>query len=187
MLHLLVRLFATPWTVACQAPLSVEFSRQQNWKGLPCPPPGHLPDPGIEPTSPALAGRLAEHQGSPKNWKGGHNSVHSNFLGVCMGDSLISPAEAAESPLAGFATLPAVGPSVRLSGRMSGPWALDLEKARQAREHGGRCLPLAPEQPDRVPGAKNSLCSWPRTQPWSAQRYPALDSARQVSGFCRIV
>ena len=71
-----------------------------------------------------------------------------------MGDSLISPAEAAESPLAGFATLPAVGPSVRISGRMSGPWALDLEKARQAREHGGRCLPLAPEQPDRVPGAK---------------------------------
>ena len=45
-----------------------------------------------------------------------------------MGDSLISPMEAAEVPLARFATLPAVGPSMRLSGRMSGPRALDLEK-----------------------------------------------------------
>ena len=47
---------ATPWTVACQAPLSMEFSRQEYWSGLPFPPPGDLPDPGVEPTSPALAG-----------------------------------------------------------------------------------------------------------------------------------
>ena len=40
---------ATPWTVACQAPLSVVFSRQEYWSGLPFPPPGDLPDPGIEP------------------------------------------------------------------------------------------------------------------------------------------
>nr|CAI9705676.1 unnamed protein product [Rangifer tarandus platyrhynchus] len=92
--------------------------------------------------------------GKPQELEGGHNSVHSNFLGVCMADSLISPAEAAESPLAGFATLPAVGPSVRLSRRMSRPWALDLEKTRQAQEHRGHCVPLAPEQPDRVPGAE---------------------------------
>ena len=52
------RLFATPWTVACQAPLSMGFSIQEYWSGLPFPPPGDLPDPGIEPTSPALAGRL---------------------------------------------------------------------------------------------------------------------------------
>ena len=45
---------ATPWTVACQAPLSMEFSRQEYWSGLPFPPPGDLPDPGIEPRSPAL-------------------------------------------------------------------------------------------------------------------------------------
>ena len=37
----------TPWTVARQAPLSMEFSRQENWSGLPCPPQGDLPDPGI--------------------------------------------------------------------------------------------------------------------------------------------
>ena len=43
--------FATPWTVACQVPLSMEFSRQEYWSGLPFPPPGHLSDPGIEPAS----------------------------------------------------------------------------------------------------------------------------------------
>ena len=45
---------ATPWTVTCQAPLSIGFSRQKYWSGLPFPSPGDLPDPGIEPRSPAL-------------------------------------------------------------------------------------------------------------------------------------
>ena len=49
-----VQLFATPWTVAYQAPLSMGFSRQEYWSGLPFPSPGDLPDPGIEPGSPAL-------------------------------------------------------------------------------------------------------------------------------------
>ena len=49
-----VRLFATPWTVAYQASTSVGFSRQEYWSGLPFPSPGDLPDPGIEPRSPAL-------------------------------------------------------------------------------------------------------------------------------------
>ena len=49
-----VWLLATPWTVACQAPLSMGFSRQECWSGLPFPPPGDLPDPGIELRSPAL-------------------------------------------------------------------------------------------------------------------------------------
>ena len=51
-----VRLFATPWTVACQAPLSMGFSKQESWSGLPFPPPGHLPHLGVDPPSPALAG-----------------------------------------------------------------------------------------------------------------------------------
>ena len=54
-----VQLFETPWAVACQAPLSSGFSRQEYWSGLPFPAPGDLPDPGIKPTflaSPALAG-----------------------------------------------------------------------------------------------------------------------------------
>ena len=56
-----VGLFPTPWTVAHQAPLSMGFPRQECWSGLPFPPPGDLPDLGMEPTSlasPALAGGL---------------------------------------------------------------------------------------------------------------------------------
>ena len=49
-----VWLFATPWTVAYRAPLSMGFSKQEYWSGLPFPSPGDLPDPGIEPGSPAL-------------------------------------------------------------------------------------------------------------------------------------
>ena len=49
-----VQLFATPWTVAYQASLSMGFSRQEYWSGLPFPSPGDLPNPGIEPRSPAL-------------------------------------------------------------------------------------------------------------------------------------
>ena len=54
-----VQLFMTLWTVVCQAPLSMEFSRQEYWSGLPFPFPGDLPEPGIDLTSlvsPALAG-----------------------------------------------------------------------------------------------------------------------------------
>jgi len=59
--------FATPWTVAHQAPLSMVFPRQEYWSGLPCPPPGDLRDPGIKPASPALAGRFftTEPPGKP--------------------------------------------------------------------------------------------------------------------------
>ena len=56
-----VQHFAILWTVAHQAPLSMGFSRQEYWSGLPCPSPGDLPDPGIEPRSlmsPALASRF---------------------------------------------------------------------------------------------------------------------------------
>ena len=62
-----VRLFATPLTVAHQAPPSMGFSRQENWSGLPFPPPGDLPDPGIEPGSPALQAdaSLSEPPGKP--------------------------------------------------------------------------------------------------------------------------
>ena len=57
-----VQLFASLWTVTRQALLSMGFSGQEYWSGLPCPPPGYLPDPGMEPvplTSPALVGRLS--------------------------------------------------------------------------------------------------------------------------------
>ena len=63
----IVQLFDTSWTVAHQAPLSMGFSRQEYWSGLPFPSPGDLPDPGVEPMLPALAGRFLplSRQGSP--------------------------------------------------------------------------------------------------------------------------
>ena len=65
-----VQLFATSWTVAHHVPLSMGFPRQEYWSGLPFPLPGDLPDPGIEPSSPAspaLAGRFftTEPPGKP--------------------------------------------------------------------------------------------------------------------------
>ena len=65
-----VRLFATLWTVARQVPLSMGFSKQKYWSGLPCPPPGELPNLGIEPTSPVspalqVDSLLLSHHGSP--------------------------------------------------------------------------------------------------------------------------
>ena len=62
--------FATLWTVAPQSPLSMGFSRQEYWSVLPCPPPGDLPHPGIEPVSPMAPALQADslllsYQGSP--------------------------------------------------------------------------------------------------------------------------
>ena len=70
-----VQIFATPWTVALQAPLSMGFPRQEYWRELPFPSSGDLPDPGSELTSPSLAGRFftTEPQGKPK--------------GTCHGDA----------------------------------------------------------------------------------------------------
>ena len=67
-----VQFFVTPWTVARQVPLSMGFSKQKYWSGLPVPSPGDLPDTGIEPVSPIWqAGSLPlSHLGSPKHkWK----------------------------------------------------------------------------------------------------------------------
>ena len=50
--------FATPWTIPLQAPLSMGFSRQDYWSGLPFPSPGDIPDPSIKPVSPALTGKF---------------------------------------------------------------------------------------------------------------------------------
>ena len=58
--------FATPWTVPRQAPLSMGFSRQEYWSGLPCTPAGDLPDPGIEPVPPVLAGGFFTNEPSEK-------------------------------------------------------------------------------------------------------------------------
>ena len=74
-----VLLFATPWTVACQAPLSAGFSRQEYWSGLPFPSPGDRPKAGVEPVSlmsPALQILYHQHHlGSPS-----HSRVMCNYL-----------------------------------------------------------------------------------------------------------
>ena len=68
---------ATPWTVAQQAPLSKGFSRQGYWSALPCPSPGDLPDPGVNPmsfTSPVLAGGF---------FTKGHNEILNLNISKC--------------------------------------------------------------------------------------------------------
>ena len=80
-----VRLFVTPWTVARQAALSMEFSRQEYWSGLPFPPSGDLPDPRIEPVSPVfhaleVDSLLLSHQGRLVE-KGG---IHSCLFPACL-------------------------------------------------------------------------------------------------------
>ena len=66
-----VRFFSTLWIVACQVLPSMGFSKQECWSGLPCPPPGYLPNPGIKSASLALAGEFftpLSHQGNPLFW-----------------------------------------------------------------------------------------------------------------------
>ena len=71
--------FETLWTVAHQAPLSMGFSRQEHWSGLPFPPPGDLPDPGIEPASlaaPVLAGGFFTTSATWEAFAKVYQSVH---------------------------------------------------------------------------------------------------------------
>ena len=76
-----VRLFATPWAVARQAPLSMEFYRQEYWSGLPCPPPGVLLDPKIKPWSLALQVNSLPPE-SPGNvwWDSNNNGTETKAL-----------------------------------------------------------------------------------------------------------
>ena len=74
-----VQLSVTPWTAACQAPLSMGFSKQEYWSGLPFPSPGDLPDPGIEPGSSSLQ---ADSLPSEPPEKEGGNKFSSDFLSV---------------------------------------------------------------------------------------------------------
>ena len=74
-----VWLFATPRTVAHQAPLSMQFSRQEYYSGLPCPPPGDLPHLGTEPMSPTLGGGFFTIQPSGKPSVGGGSAKNSPF------------------------------------------------------------------------------------------------------------
>ena len=87
-LQLCLTLFATLWTTAHQASLSMGFSRQEYWSGLPGPPPGDLPDPGIEPSflmSPALAGGFFTNSAT---WEAPKTISSVQFSCSVMSDSL---------------------------------------------------------------------------------------------------
>ena len=95
-----VQLFETLWTVVRQSPLSMGFSRQEYWSGLPCPPPGDLPNPRIKPTSlmsPALAGGFF----TPAPPGEGSNQIYlkSKFVDPCISyDSCFIVSAQVEAP-----------------------------------------------------------------------------------------
>ena len=72
-----VRLLATPWTVPCQAPLFVGFSRQEYWSGYPFPSPGDLPSSGIKPISLVLEAWCLNHWTS---WDVPHNYIDASYI-----------------------------------------------------------------------------------------------------------
>ena len=78
-----VQFFVTRLTVACQAPLSMGFSRQEYWSGLPCPPPGDLPDPGIEPGQDRIRDSCISCTGRQILYRQGHLRSPSIPLFVC--------------------------------------------------------------------------------------------------------
>ena len=111
-----VQLFMNPWTVACQAPLSTRFPRQEYWNGLLCSPPGDLPDPGIEPASllsSALASRIFI---TSSTWEA-HQLSSVQFSRLVVSDSL-RPHESqhARPPC------PSPTPGVHSDSRPSSPW-----------------------------------------------------------------
>ena len=79
--------FPIPWTITCQAPLLMGFSRQEYWSGLPFPSPGDLPDPGIEPVSPGLqADSLpTELRGKPYMGRRGNKDTSKDAIVLIQG------------------------------------------------------------------------------------------------------
>ena len=90
-----VQLFATPWTVARRAPLSMGFSRQEDWSGMPFHPPGYLPDPEIKPESPALEAYFPlHHLGNPLI-----NGVSSYYWASLVAQLVKNPPAMRETPV----------------------------------------------------------------------------------------
>ena len=94
-----VLLFATPWTVTYKAPPSMGFSRQEYWSGLPFPSPGDLPNPGIEPRSPALQADALTSE--PPGRSTGYNSP-KYYSGICCIAQLVKNPPAMQETLTQF-------------------------------------------------------------------------------------
>ena len=80
-----VWLFATPWTVAYWAPPSIGFSRHEYWSGLPFPSPGHLPDPGIAPRSPAFQADALTSEPPGK-----HSSIREKYKDLEKSENILN-------------------------------------------------------------------------------------------------
>ena len=83
--------FGTPWTVAHQGPLSMGFSRQEYWSSLPFPSPGDLANPGIRPTSPALAGVFLTTEPPGKPTRGNYPQINTEYTTIVLLYLIISP------------------------------------------------------------------------------------------------
>ena len=123
-------LFTTPWTKARQAPLSRGFSRRGYWSGLPCPPPGNLPDPGIEPrcpNSPALQTDYLPLAGYLKSFRGvgGGYQIAKDPKEYRIGDIL----RAAETSLAPTACITGSQSCDRCDECLTRPFWLGLDQA----------------------------------------------------------
>ena len=88
-----VQLFATQWSVSYQAPQSIGFSRQEYWSGLPFPSPGDLPNPGVEPGSPALQADALPSGGVQPWWIQGDSKVGGDGVSVFGKTYLITDIE----------------------------------------------------------------------------------------------
>ena len=91
-------ILVTPWTVACQAPLSVGFSRQEYWSGLSFPPLGDLPDPEIKPISPALAGGFFTTEPPRKPIRAEEHPPNGSFLNTPLWLSNSAPSSGQDTP-----------------------------------------------------------------------------------------
>ena len=133
-----VWLFVTLWTVSPQVPLSMGFSRQEYWNGLPLPPPGDLLEPGIEPTSPvspALAGRFFTT--SATCWKP-----------VCMDFSFLFPAYCLPCPPTPYGLLLSRAPIWGPIADLSKPWAVILRFKPTPLSHSNCwCVQSVPHSP----------------------------------------
>ena len=107
-----VRLFVIPWTVVCQAPLSMGFSKQENWNGLPFPSPGDLPHPGIEPVSlTSLSPALAEgFLTTSATWEALNQLYIYTFVSILYTCTDVSPPSWASLPYAPPLAPHTVGP-----------------------------------------------------------------------------
>ena len=126
-----VWLFVTPWTVACQALLSVECSRQEYWSGLPYPTPRNLPNPGIQPgslASPALAGGFFTTKGKelvlkiPSVFEDLSNTSIASFSSVQFSRSVVSDSLRPHESQHARPPCPAPTPEVHSDSRPSSQW-----------------------------------------------------------------